>query len=496
MTTHAARLAGSSTETGGLDAGRILVVDDERNITFVIQAILRKAGYEAVVFNDSSEALSVLGAEEFDTVITDLYMPGPGGMEVLEYCQANHPALPVVFITAYGTVESAVSALKRGAFDFITKPFDQAEILNAVRKAVQTHRRRQKEPISIQQREVPGQTAPIAPISSIIGASPGMQEVFKIIAKTASSPSSVLVCGESGTGKELVAYEIHRCSDRARKPFIRINCAAIPAMLIDSELFGHEPGAFAGAVASKPGKFELAHEGTLFLDEVAELPPETQIRILHALREREIERIGGINPIRVDVRVIAATHRDLEAEARAGRFREDLHYQLSVVPIHLPPLRERKEDIDLLTRYFLGRFNERLRKELTGITAEALVALRNYEWPGNIRQLENVLERMVLMCEGSVLRLEDLPDEVTHSTGFSPQMPEAGSRDGGEQASSLTRFKDLVKSRTQNVERDLIEKALEETGGNVTRTAERLGLSRKGLQLKIKELRLRKPSRE
>lgn len=479
---------------GDNEAGRILVIDDEKNITFVIQAILRKAGYEALVFNDSAEALSIIDSEELDAVITDLYMPGPGGMEVLEYCQANHPALPVVFITAYGTVESAVAALKRGAFDFITKPFDQAEILNAVSKAVQTHRRRQKEPISIQQREIPGQPASIAPISSIIGASPGMQEMFRIIAKTAPSPSTVLVSGESGTGKELVAYEIHRGSARADRPFIRINCAAIPAMLIESELFGHEPGAFAGAVASKPGKFELAHEGTLFLDEVAELPLETQVKILRALQDGEIERVGGINPIRVDVRVIAATHKDLEAEARLGRFREDLFYQLNVVPIHLPPLRERKADIDLLVRYFLGRFNERLRKRITGIRAEALVALRNYEWPGNIRQLENVLERMVLMCEGSVLRLEDLPDEVTSATGLSSQPGDGPEGGAGEPVSALTRFKDLVKRRTQNVERDLIEKALEETSGNVTRAAERLGLSRKGLQIKIKELGLRKPA--
>lgn len=471
--------------------GRVLVVDDEKNITFVIQAMLEKAGFEAVVFNDSAEALEALSSEDVDLVITDLYMPGPGGMEILEYCKKSHAQLPIVIITAYGTVEAAVSALKRGAFDFITKPFDQTELLNVVKKAVATYKQRQKEPIilfddtlsSAQTSAGQGQDNAISSISSIIGTSPQMQEVFKVISKIAQSPSTVLVWGESGTGKELVAYEIHRSSGRVNKPFIKINCAAIPATLIESELFGYEKGAFTGAVASKPGRFELAHEGTLFLDEVAEMPLEMQVKLLRILQEQEFERVGGVNTIKVDTRIITATNKDLEAEVRAGRFREDLFYRLNVVPIHLPPLRDRREDIDLLVRYFLIQFNEKLKRSITGLTPDTLSAIRAYSWPGNIRQLENILERMVLMCDGNVLTTDDLPDE------FAGLIPAKGDNQGESSPS----FKQMVRKQTQAFERGLIEKALEETLGNVTRAAEKLGLSRKGLQLKMKELGLKRP---
>jgi len=467
-------------------AGRVLVVDDEKNITFVIQAMLEKVGYEAAIYVDSREALESLQDEDPDVVITDLHMPGPGGMEILEHCQKNFPQLPVVVITAYGTVESAVSALKRGAFDFITKPFDQTELLNVVKKAVATHRQRLKEPVPIvpllslnEKRDA----LPAPAISSIIGSSAQMEEVFKVIAKIANSPTTVLVQGESGTGKELVAYEIHRNSDRANKPFVKINCAAIPATLIESELFGYERGAFTGAVASKPGRFELANEGTLFLDEVADMPLEMQVKLLRVLQEHEFERVGGIHSMKVDVRIITASNKELQAEVKAGRFREDLFYRLNVVPIRLPALRERKEDIDLLVRYFVQQFNERLKKHIVNLTPETLSSLRSFSWPGNIRQLENVLERMVLMSESDTLRISDLPPEIAAEVG---PIAEAAS-------SESVSFKELVKKQTQSVERDLIEKALEEKGGNVTRAAEKLGLSRKGLQLKMKELGVRRP---
>lgn len=479
----------------GKSLGKILVVDDEKNITFVIQAMLEKAGHSTLVFNDSAEALSTIDeladSGEIDCVVTDLYMPGPGGMDILAHVQKNYPELPVVIITAFGTVEAAVSALKQGAFDFITKPFDQTELLNVVQKAVKTYHQRQKEPISIHaETEVAGATseAPAVAISSIIGNSPQMQEIFKVISKIAHSPSTVMVWGESGTGKELVAYEIHRNSSRAAKPFIKINCAAIPATLIESELFGYERGAFTGAVASKPGRFELAHEGTLFLDEVAEMPLEMQVKLLRVLQEQEFERVGGVNTIKVDARIVTATNKDLEAEVKAGRFREDLYYRLNVVPIHLPALRDRKEDIDLLVRYFLRQFNERLKKGITSVTPEAMAALRAYSWPGNIRQLENVLERMVLMSDGATLSSEDLPEEIAVAAGVTG-IPIGGA---SPDASGPMSFKELVKRQTQSVERDLIEKALEETGGNVTRAAEKLGLSRKGLQLKMKELGLKR----
>lgn len=476
--------------------GRVLIVDDERNITYVIRAMLEKSDYETLVFNDSGEALTAIDesmeAEDLDAVVTDLHMPGVGGMEILEHCKKRYPRLPVVIITAFGTVEAAVSALKSGAFDFITKPFDQAELLAVVRKAVATHHQREKEPILLESGAGSvtdsGRRAGASDFSdfSIVGASPQIQEVFKVIGKIAGSPSTVLVHGESGTGKELVAYEIHKHSLRANKAFIKVNCAAIPATLIESELFGYERGAFTGAVAAKPGRFELAHEGTLFLDEVGEMPLEMQVKLLRVLQEQEFERVGGVTTTKVDVRIITATNKNLEEEVKAGRFREDLFYRLNVVPISLPPLRDRREDVDLLVKFFLGQFNTKLSKQITGLTPETMMALRTYAWPGNIRQLENVLERMVLMCEGATLMVRDLPEEVTAETGV---MPEADVAEGG---AAPVPFKELVRKQTQSVERGLIERALDETGGNVTRAAEKLGLSRKGLQLKIKELGLRR----
>lgn len=456
--------------------GRVLVVDDEKNITIVIQAMLEKAGYEVIASNQSVAAMELLDSEEFDAVVTDLYMPGPGGMELLAHCQRNHPRLPVVMITAFGTVEAAVSALKSGAFDFITKPFEQAELLQVVAKAVSTYKEREKEPASL---------APIE-ISSIIGSSHKMQEVFRVITKIARSSSTVLITGESGTGKELVAYEIHRNSARAQKPFVKINCAAIPATLIESELFGHEKGAFTGAVSSKPGRFELANEGSLFLDEVAEMGLDMQVKLLRVLQEQEFERVGGVQSMKVDVRIIAATNRDLEAEVRAGRFREDLFYRLNVVPLHLPPLRERMEDVEPLVTSFLKSFNLRLDKKIEGIDPACFTALKAYGWPGNIRQLENVVERMVLMADGPVLGVADLPDELR---GSLTSMLDGGEGDGSAESPS---FKELVRRQTQSYERELIRRALDDTSGNVTRAAEKLGLSRKGLQLKMKELGIKR----
>ena len=499
-------------------SGRVLVVDDEKNITFVVQAILERAGYRVTAVNQSSQALKLLAdrvaSEDVQAVLTDLYMPGAGGMDLLDYCKRHHPRVPVVIMTAFGTVESAVSALKLGAFDYITKPFDQAELLGVLQKAVATFQKRQTEPVSLtsngSESALPAASASpssgvqpsVTPaISSIVGESAQMQEIFRVTSKIAQSPSTVLITGESGTGKELVAFEIHHQSNRKDKSFIKVNCAAIPGTLIESELFGYEKGAFTGAVNSKPGRFELAHEGTLFLDEVADMPIEMQVKLLRALQEHEFERVGGVSTIKVDVRIIAATNKDLEAEVKAGRFREDLFYRLNVVPIRLPALRERREDIDLLVRHFVIQFNEKLKKEVTALTPQVLSALRIFPWPGNIRQLENVLERTVLMCEGSVLRLEDLPEEIVAHAKAAGLLDD-WEMDSGEDAQAISSeqdppvsFKELVKRQTQNVERELIEKALEETAGVVTRAAEKLGLSRKGLQLKMKELGIKRPER-
>lgn len=469
----------------GTVQGRVLVVDDEKNITFVMQAMLEKAGYEVWVSNDPQEALKALAEEDPDVLVTDLYMPGISGMEILKHCQKHRPQLPVVIITAFGTVESAVAAIKQGAFDYITKPFEQTDFINVIRKAVRTHYQRLKEPVPIlplsEDRPAALATSGIGvnpAVSSIIGASAEMQEVFKLIAKISNSPTTVLLQGESGTGKELVAFEIHRNSDRASKPFVKINCAAIPATLIESEMFGYEKGAFTGAVGSKPGRFELANEGTLFLDEVADMPLEMQVKLLRVLQEHEFERVGGVSTIKVDTRIITATNKDLQTEVKAGRFREDLFYRLNVVPIRLPALRERKEDIELLVRFFVQQFNEKLKKQITAITPEVIQSLKAFSWPGNIRQLENVLERMVLMSEGGALTIEDLPTEIQPVRSVAPETESS--------------FKETVRKKTQSVERELIEKALEETGGNVTRASEKLGLSRKGLQLKMKELGLKR----
>lgn len=458
----------------------VLVLDDEKNITFVIKAILEKAGFSVDAFNDPLEGLKVVGAGRYCVVITDLYMPQLNGMEVLARVHEQMPDLPVIVITAFGTVESAVSALKKGAFDYITKPFEQDEILAIVEKAANTFGLGRLEPAP-----EPDSASTVQNIMHV-GNCVQMQDVARMIQKIAASPSTVLITGESGTGKELVATAIHRTSDRSQKPFIKINCAAIPHNLIESELFGYEKGAFTGAVNSKPGRFELAHEGTLFLDEVAEMPLEMQVKLLRVIQESEFERIGGLSTVKVNVRLIAATNKDLQKEVKEGRFREDLYYRLNVVPILLPPLRDRRGDIEQMIYFFIKKFNDRLHKSVTSIDPECLRRLMNYYWPGNIRQLENVLEHAVLMSDLGILRLQDLPRELSEilagNEGIEPVFP---IMDGSES------FKDIVKRQTQALERELISKALNDNDGNVTKTAEKLGLSRKGLQLKLKELGIR-----
>lgn len=452
--------------------GKILVVDDELNLTLVIEAMLKKAGFEVVAKNDPFEALEAAKTERFEAAVSDLVMPGMDGLALLSKVRALQPNLPFILVTAHGTVEAAVQALKKGAFDFVTKPFERAELLSAVKKAVETFRASEED------------ASGFSPLFSITGKSPAVQEIFRLIEKVARSPSTILITGESGTGKELVAHEIHRRSNRSEEAFLKINCAAIPGPLIESELFGHEKGAFTGAVAAKPGRFELADQGTLFLDEVADMPAEMQVKLLRVLQEQEFMRVGGIERIRVDVRLIAATNKVLADEVAAGRFREDLFYRLNVVPITLPPLRERVEDIEALARSFLRAFNDKLGKKVERIDPQVLGALRLYPWPGNIRQLENVIERMVLLADGDSLEAKVLPPEIS-------KLVPGGEIEEGSGEDSPPTFKEIVKRETQKVERELIERTLQETEGNVTRAAESLGLSRKGLQLKMKELGIR-----
>jgi DNA-binding NtrC family response regulator len=452
-------------------AGRVLVVDDEPNMRRVLGALLRPEGYTVLEATDGAEALELIAGERLDCVITDLRMPRMNGLEFLEAAHKHHRGLPILLLTAYGTVGSAVEALKRGAFDYLTKPFDPEEVRQVVAKAVRTR------VLDESEARVPGGEDPARLLFS---ENAGLREVCRIVERVADSPATVLITGESGTGKEIVARALHTGSGRRAGPFVKINCAAIPEGLFESELFGYEKGAFTGAAARKPGRFELAHEGTLFLDEIGEMPLSTQPKLLRALQEGVFYRVGATRTISVDVRLIAATNRDLRAEVRAGRFREDLFYRLNVVPVHLPPLRERREDIARLAEEFRARFALRLRKPVERIEPEALAILVRHAWPGNIRELENVIERAVLLCEGAAIRALDLPDEL-RAIAADPA--------GEDYGASL---RERIRRETRRIEHDAIVEALEATHGNVTRAAEVLGLSRRGLQLKLKELGIRR----
>jgi DNA-binding NtrC family response regulator len=389
------------------ERARILIADDEPNLRRVLHAILRRDGHEVVQAVDGAEALSML--EGVDVVITDLRMPKVDGMVVLRTAVRAHPHVPVIMVTAYGSVGQAVEAIKAGAFDYVEKPFDQDQIRLVIDKAVKqaaANRAAPRATLYPPSEEVRGRYG-------LIGDSPEMHTIFDVIAKVADSPSTVLITGESGTGKELVAKALHENSSRDGGPFIKINCAAIPKTLMESELFGYEKGAFTGATSSKPGRFELADGGTLFLDEIGEIPVEMQVKLLRAIQESEFERVGGIKTIKVDVRLITATNRDLEQEIARGNFRDDLYYRLNVGPLQIPPLRRRLGDIPLLVRHIIRRFNERLKKNVTAISDDALAALVAHAWPGNIRELENVLERTIRFSKGEIIERAALPDELT-----------------------------------------------------------------------------------
>jgi two-component system response regulator AtoC len=463
---------------------QILVVDDELNLRRVLSAQLMRDGYDVQTAEDGEQALQVLREHHIDLVISDLRMPKVDGMQLLRRALEMDDALPVVIITAHGTVDTAVEALKTGAFDYITKPFDQNEVRTVVRKALKTRDLSATEATRTEPAEVRE-----AYRYGIIGKSPGIQELYAVLERVADTPTTVLISGESGTGKELVARALHENSSRRNRPFIKLNCAAIPRELVESELFGYERGAFTGAVTSKPGRFELANCGTLFLDEVGSIPIEMQVKLLRALQESEFERVGGIKTLQVDVRVVAATNSDLRREIAAGTFRDDLFYRLNVVPIQLPSLRERSSDVPLLVEHFVTKFNARLKKSVVGLEPETERILIGYPWPGNIRELENVIERAVLFCDGNRLRPSDLPPEVREETttgrGRTPSQPAILERPASDG------LKEQVKAAMSRLERELIVKALDQTGGNVTRAARLLKISRKGLQLKMKELGLR-----
>ncbi|MEM9456143.1 MAG: sigma-54 dependent transcriptional regulator [Myxococcota bacterium] len=499
---------------------RILLVDDEVNIRRVLGALLKQAGFEVHAEPDGEAALGRVSSAPsgtFDAVISDIRMPRMDGMALLRALTEEDPGLPVIMLTAHGSVDLAVEALKAGAFDFLEKPFEQEQVKSVLTKALAT---RERSGASVGKGRATPSTEATDPIDEVgmIGDSPQMQRVREIVGTAAASPTTVLIAGESGTGKELVARALHLGSPRRDAPFIRVNCAAIPAGLTESELFGHERGAFTGAITSRQGRFELANGGTLFLDEVSEIPLEIQVKLLRALQESEFERVGGTKTVRVDVRLIAASNRNLEADIKSGRFREDLYYRLAVVPIELPALRDRIEDLPALIQHFVRRCNERLDKTVEGFSPPALETLARYRWPGNIRELENLVERMVLFASGPTIERDALPDTFLESTEPAPTPDEAPSpaatipptpgpppADEPLEGERLLRLplsslsldlKEAVRRGSRLVETELISEALDQTQGNVTRSARLLGISRRSLQSKMKELGLRTPTED
>jgi len=394
-------------------------------------------------------------------------------LQLLKWAREEQSSLPVIILTAHGSIDSAVDAMKQGAFDYLSKPFDRIELARVIKKAVLSFK--------VQSEELKNWNSSESP-HPMIGETPKMLKLYGMLDKVASSDSTVLILGESGTGKELIAGAIHERSSRAKGPFIKINCAAIAENLMESELFGHERGAFTGAISSKPGRFELADNGTLFLDEIAEMSVEMQVKLLRVLQEKSFERVGGVRTLNVDVRLIAATNRDLDKEIREGRFRNDLFYRLNVVPLELPPLRERPEDIPRLIVFFLKKMGDRMKKDPPVLQPETLELLVQYPWPGNIRQLENVIERVMVLNGGGAVTAEQLPEEILE---FEEQ------KFVERQATSTGSLKELVKDATRRIEKKAIEEALQETQNNVTQAARRLNISRKGLQLKMKELGIR-----
>ena len=494
-------------------AKQILIADDEANLRRVLGAQLQRDGYEVLLAEDGEQALKMIAENHVDVVISDLKMPKIDGLSLLKRLAKDEPGLPVILITAHGTIDTAVEALKAGAFDYVTKPFDRAEFRAVVDKAARTS--------ELGSREVAPETlSPGSPETKgrfrLIGNDPAMVEVYAIVDRVAGTPSTVLITGESGTGKELIARAVHETSGRKDKPFIRVNCAAIPRDLLESELFGYEKGAFTGAVTSKPGRFELAHGGTLFLDEIGEISVEMQVKLLRAIQEQEFERVGGIKTIQVDVRLVAATNSTLLDKIKEGKFREDLYYRLNVVQVRLPPLRERKGDIPLLVEHFLGRFRERLGKpKVASVGPEAMELLLAYGWPGNIRELENVIERCTLFCDGDHVERGDLPPELLRASHDAVPSSSPGQLDAQRAPAAISTDSDAdddaeretpgsgeaglkaqVKEAIAKVERDLIVRALHARNGNVTHTARDLKISRKSLQTKMKELGLREPKEE
>ena len=450
--------------------GRVLIVDDDKAMLVALRGLLSKEGYEIEAVGSGEEAVQRVAAGRFHVVLTDLSMKGVSGMQLLEHVRSVDPDCAVVMITAHGSEKTAVEAMKRGAVDYVPKPFDNDELRVVVRRVMEMSQLRRDH------RRLLEQTQGAYGFEQMIGTSEPMRRVFSVIERVADTDVTVLVRGESGTGKELVANALHYRSPRRTKPLVRMNCAALSRELVESELFGHERGAFTGAHARREGKFEAAHGGTLFLDEVGDMPLETQAKLLRAIQEKAFERVGGNHEIAVDVRVVAATNQDLEAGVRTGKFREDLYYRLKVVEILVPPLRERRSDLPLLIDHCLKSAAERFGRPVKPLAADALRACIENPWPGNVRELRAALEQALLLAPGPEIARADL------FPNLAPVLPAASVTDG------TVSFRDAKERLVADFEREFLSQALRRHGGNITRAAEEVGMYRQNFQQKMREL--------
>jgi len=459
--------------------GTVLVVDDEAGVRASVRAILEET-CDVLEAEDGTRALEVIGAHEVDLVMLDQRMPGEAGIDVLPRIKAVDPSTVVVIATAVRDLRTAVEALKRGAYDYLTKPFEVDDILMLAQRALEK-RALEREVLGLRSALAGGGPDAGTPgaFAGMVGRHPEMVRIYQLVTQIAATPATALITGESGTGKELVARAIHQRSERSGQPFVAVNVAALPETLIEAELFGHEKGAFTGAYARRLGKFELAHGGTVFLDEIGCLRLDLQAKLLRALQEREIERLGGTRPVAVDVRILAATNLNLKTAVKSRAFREDLYYRLNVVPIHVPPLRERREDIPLLVEHFVRKVARECRRDVRGVSAGALDVLARYDWPGNVRELENVIHRAVVLARGAVIQLQDVPLDVA--------LPETGSRLAEDTGLPL-------REAWEQFERQYVLRVLEGAQWNVSRAARLLGVHRNTVLAKLSGWGIQRPA--
>lgn len=454
---------------------RILVVDDEESIREFLEIMLKKEGYDVTCAEDGAKAKDVLGKKAFDMVISDLQMPNMNGLELLKHVKETYPELVFMMITAFGTTESAVEAMKVGAYDYLTKPFKIDEVRINIHNALRTKN------LEVENRVLKKELTKEYSFQNIVGNSEAMHRIFDLVRRVSMAPSNILITGESGTGKEVVAKAIHYNGPLKDKPFVTINCGAIPEQLMESEMFGHKKGSFTSAVADKPGLFEVADGGTLFLDEVGELPLNIQVKLLRAIQERVIRRVGANEDIKVDVRIIAATNRDLEDMVKSGSFRQDLYYRLNVINIRTPALRERKDDIPLLANYFLKKYNDRLVKTVQSISVDAMEVLKKYDYPGNVRELENIIERTVALEGGATILPESLPPIVNTPTGR--KMASSNEIEIGQDGIDLDKV-------LGQIEKELLIKAIHTAGGIKKKAAKLLHITFRSMRYRVEKYNL------